>query len=329
MNDKIKFTEVYPDYDVSSLPNWIREDIDNIYVEGKRKKTLVNKNGKKYNLDNKLNHLSGAEWVFFTNSVINTNYSTRGEDDCGYKYRKIHPTPKPPVLMKSIIEFFTKENELVLDYFMGVGGTLLGASLSNRRAIGIDLNDEYIQAYNKASEYMGYKSQKTFCGNSLNIMKSNDFKKYLNNEELSLILIDPPYGNMMSKEKTGEDIKRYGKTSTPFTSDDNDLGNMPKDKFLKTLKDSVKLAMKYLKNDHYVAVFIKDMQPNGKELNLLHYDIINELNKIPDLYYKGLKIWADQTAKLYPYGYPFSYVSTQIHQYILFFRKESNKKGKN
>ncbi len=87
--------------------------------------------------------------------------------------------------------------------------------------------------------------------------------------------------------------------------------------------------MKYLKNDHYVAVFIKDMQPNGKELNLLHYDIINELNKIPDLYYKGLKIWADQTAKLYPYGYPFSYVSTQIHQYILFFRKENNKKGKN
>ena len=61
MNDKVKFIEVYPDYDISSLPNWLREDIDNIYVEGKRKKTLVNKNGKKYNLENKLNHLSGAE----------------------------------------------------------------------------------------------------------------------------------------------------------------------------------------------------------------------------------------------------------------------------
>ena len=51
----------------------------------------------------------------------------------------------------------------------------------------------------------------------------------------------------------------------------------------------------------------------GREKNVS----IDELNKIPDLYYKGLKIWADQTAKLYPYGYPFSYVSTQIHQYIL------------
>lgn len=328
MNDKEKFLDIYPEYDLTTLPKWIRDDINNIYVEGKKKKTLVNLDGKKYNLDNKLNHLSGAEWVFFTNSVINTNYSTRGEDDCGYKYRKIHPTPKPPVLMKNIIEFFTKENDIVLDYFMGVGGTLLGASMSNRRAIGIDLNLEYIEAYKKASESMNYPSQQTICGNSLDVMKSNEFKKILNKEFVSLVLIDPPYGNMMSKEKTGDDIKKYGKNSTPFTNDANDLGNMSRSDFLKTLKNSVKISLKHLKNNGYVAVFIKDLQPNGKELNLLHYEIINELNKIPNLYYKGLKIWADQTAKLYPYGYPFSYVATQIHQYILFFRKEDQQKKK-
>jgi uncharacterized membrane protein YbhN (UPF0104 family) len=108
--------------------------------------------------------------------------------------------------MKNIIEFFTKENDIVLDYFMGVGGTLLGASMSNRRAIGIDLNPEYIKAYKKASESMNYPSQQTICGNSLDVMKSNEFKKILNKEFVSLVLIDPPYGNMMSKEKTGDDI---------------------------------------------------------------------------------------------------------------------------
>ena len=41
--------------------------------------------------------------------------------------RKIHPTPKPPQLMRDLIQFFTKEGELVFDTFMGVGGTLLGA----------------------------------------------------------------------------------------------------------------------------------------------------------------------------------------------------------
>lgn len=64
------------------------------------------------------------------------------------------------------------------------------------------------------------------------------------------------------------------------------------------------------------------MQPKKKELNLLHYDIISAVNEIDEIYYKGLKIWADQTTKLFPYGYPFTFVANQIHQYILIFRKE-------
>ncbi len=321
-----KFKDIYPNYNLNILPKWIREDIDNVIVEGKTNKTLVASNGKKYNINNKLNDLSGAEWIYFTNSVLNTNYSTNGSDNCGYKYRKIHPSPKPPALMRDIISFFTKENEIVLDYFMGVGGSLLGASMCNRRAIGIDLNPIYIDAYNKASEDMGYISQKTYSGEALAILKSSKFKKELK-EKVSLILIDPPYSNMMSKEKTGEDMKRKGKSITPFTDSNMDLGNMDYNNFLKNLKKIVSYSLKYLDDKRYVVVFIKDMQPSGKKLNLLHYDIINCLNEIPNLYYKGMKIWADQTAKLFPYGYPFSFVATQIHQYILIFRKEENKKS--
>lgn len=322
------FKEVYPDYDLKKLPKNIRDNIDEVIVEGNTNKTLISPNGKKYNIDNKLNDLSGAEWVFFTNSVINTNYTTGGEHNCGYKYRKIHPSPKPPTLMKDIISFFTKENEIVLDYFMGVGGSLLGASLCNRRAVGIDLNPKYVEAYTLASKHMNYEPQKTFVGESLETMKSKDFKDIFKNEKASLILIDPPYGNMMSKEKTGDDMKKMGKINTPFTDSDKDLGNMSNKEFLKTLKSMVSYSLKYLDNKKYVVVFIKDMQPTNKDLNLLHYDIAKTLNSIPNLYYKGMKIWADQTAKLFPYGYPFSFVATQIHQYILIFRKEESKKNK-
>ena len=220
------FKEVYPDYDLKKLPKNIRDNIDEVIVEGNTNKTLISPDGKKYNIDNKLNDLSGAEWVFFTNSVINTNYTTGGEHNCGYKYRKIHPSPKPPTLMKDIISFFTKENEIVLDYFMGVGGSLLGASLCNRRAVGIDLNPKYVEAYTLASKHMNYEPQKTFVGESLETMKSKDFKDIFKNEKASLILIDPPYGNMMSKEKTGDDMKKMGKINTPFTDSDKDLGNM-------------------------------------------------------------------------------------------------------
>ena len=70
----------------------------------------------------------------------------------------------PPQLMKDIIGFFTKKNEWVLDYFMGVGGTLLGASLCNRRALGIDLNREFINSYKAACKALGLKEQETLYG---------------------------------------------------------------------------------------------------------------------------------------------------------------------
>lgn len=318
------FKEEYPNYDISSLPSWIRDDVDNLYIVEGSKKNLVNKDGKKYHLNNSLNHLSGQEWTYFLNSVLNTKYSTKGEEGSAYKIRKIHPSPKPPILMKSIIEFFTKENELVFDYFMGVGGTLLGASMCSRRAIGIDLEEKYINAYKEASNYLKYNLQDTYCGDSLEVLANNKFMdNILKNEKISLILIDPPYGNMMSKEKTGEEMKnKKSKESTPFTNLDNDLGNMNEIDFLNKLRISVESSSKYLKDKGYIVIFIKDMQPKGKELNLLHSDIIQEMNKIDNIYYKGLKIWADQTTTLFPYGYPFSYVSNQIHQYILIFRKE-------
>ena len=139
---------------------------------------------------------------------------------------------------------------------------------------------------------------------------------------ISLLLFDPPYSNMMSREKTGADIAVYGKMSTPFSDSDYDLGNMERPMFLSKLKESVELALPYIKFRGYVVLFIKDLQPSKKEPNLLHADVVNELNTIPNLYYKGMKIWADESTKLYPYGYPFSFVANQVHQYILVFRKE-------
>ena len=139
---------------------------------------------------------------------------------------------------------------------------------------------------------------------------------------ISLLLFDPPYANMMSKEKTGADIAVYGKTATPFSNSEHDLGNMDRPMFLSKLKESVELALPYIRFRGYVVLFIKDLQPSKKETNLLHADVVNKLNEIPNLYYKGMKIWSDESTKLYPYGYPFSFVANQIHQYILVFRKE-------
>lgn len=316
--------KVFTKEEIELFPSWVKEDIDNAQVVGKSHKVIQISNGKKYHVRNKLNDLAGGEWTFFLNSVVSTRYTTGGEEGFAHHIRKIHPSPKPPQLMQNIIEFFTKENEIVFDYFMGVGGSLLGSSLSNRRAIGIDLSGEYINAYKEANEYLKLKEQVTIQADSIEFLKSEDnLNKHLNGEEVSLILIDPPYGDMLSRPKTGEAAKQGKDTSaTPFTNLEEDLGNMEWDKFLKVFNQSIINSMKHLKEKGHIVVFIKDLQPKGNDLNLLHADIIRDLNSIENLKYLGTKIWADQSVNLYPYGYPFSYVSNQIHQYIMIFKKD-------
>ena len=92
---------------------------------------------------------------------------------------------------------------------MGVGGTLLGASLTNRNALGIDLSSKFISAYKKANKELKLKEQTTIKGDCIDVLKDKKLiEKYLNNKKFSLIAIDPPYGDMMNREKTGEAIKK-------------------------------------------------------------------------------------------------------------------------
>ena len=57
--------------------------------------------------------------------------------------RGYHPTQKPVALMEYLIKTYTKEGELVLDFTMGSGSTLVACKNLNRNGIGIELDDKY------------------------------------------------------------------------------------------------------------------------------------------------------------------------------------------
>jgi DNA modification methylase len=46
--------------------------------------------------------------IDFITQIEETKYSTNGVEGYAHKIRRIHPSPKPPQLMKKLIEFFTK-----------------------------------------------------------------------------------------------------------------------------------------------------------------------------------------------------------------------------
>lgn len=56
-----------------------------------------------------------------------------------------HPTEKPPMLMRILIESSSLHGEIVLDPFMGSGATLVGAQQEGRKAIGIEVEERYCE----------------------------------------------------------------------------------------------------------------------------------------------------------------------------------------
>lgn len=57
-----------------------------------------------------------------------------------------HPTQKPVAVLKQIIAIASKENDIVLDMFMGVASTGIAARELNRRFIGIEIDETYFNA---------------------------------------------------------------------------------------------------------------------------------------------------------------------------------------
>jgi DNA modification methylase len=269
---------------------------------------------------NFLNELTGKEWTFFLNSIWIKAYPPVA-DRCGFDLRKVHPCPKPPLLMRDIILFFTKRDQWILDPFAGVGGTLLGASLCEptRNAIGIDLNKTYVSAYKDVCKSEGLGLQRMLHGDSKDLLSFSDIR----NHEFDLILTDPPYSDLMNRPKNGHKKKLYGRNdATPFTKLQNDLGNLSYDDYLVRLREILFAAVSKLRNKKYLVVFCRDLQPTKERPYLLHADMIGTICQIPGMVYRGMRIWHDQAADLYPFGYPYAFVMNQMHQYILIFRKE-------
>ena len=73
------------------------------------------------------------------------------------KDKRVHPTQKPSELMQILIENYTNENDIILDCFMGSGSTGVACANTNRKFIGIELDEKYFNiakqriedAYNK------------------------------------------------------------------------------------------------------------------------------------------------------------------------------------
>jgi len=64
--------------------------------------------------------------------------------DCN-NLNRLHPTQKPIELIRWLINTYTNENELILDFTCGSGTTLLASRNLKRKCIGIELEEKYCE----------------------------------------------------------------------------------------------------------------------------------------------------------------------------------------
>lgn len=74
------------------------------------------------------------------------------------KDKGYHPTQKPVALLEYLIKTYTNEDEIVLDNTMGSGSTGVACVNTNRKFIGIELNEKYFNiAKNRIEEAQNNK----------------------------------------------------------------------------------------------------------------------------------------------------------------------------
>jgi len=100
------------------------------------------------------------------------------EKNCGK-----HPTQKPLSVLTRVILASTKHNAWILDPFAGSSTTGIAANLLNRRFLGIDLEEDYLQLSQKRKiEIETPAIQKRFRENMNGFKDKNELTYYLQNE---------------------------------------------------------------------------------------------------------------------------------------------------
>jgi len=237
---------------------------------------------------NKLNDLSGKEWIKFTKSWFIHRPPPRGER------KLLHPAAFPETLVKEFIEFFTKKGQLVLDPFLGTGSTLLACIQSNRCGIGVEVVEKWAKIAEKRvnkllAQKRGSEQMATLMGlesNQLLIKVIHDDSKRLSEvwKEKKLPLVDycitsPPYWNQLKRSHIRQKTRIERGLATKYSENERDIGNIDEyDGFLHAIKQIFNEVHKVMKNQGYLTVITNNVFFNGKVYPLA-FDTTRVLSK--------------------------------------------------
>ena len=268
---------------------------------------------------NKLNDLTAKEWMPETISVwVQRGLGSKHRDT---KIEKQHPAPFSFTDVSRLIRFFTKKNDIVLDPFVGIGSTLKACALEGRRGIGIELNPQFV---NLCRERLTTELNSLDENSELQQVIEGDVIKILptlQDQSVDFVLTSPPYWSILRKKDHKANQERVANgLITDYGDDPRDLGNINSyEKFLATLSQVFNECHRILIKNKYMAIIVSDFRDASKYI-MFHADLAKQLEAL-GLELKGLITLYQRHKKIFPYGYPYSFVPNIHNQFILILQK--------
>src|SRR5271157_246094 len=132
----------------------------------KRPRKPLSEEGKpgRYDPRNKINDLTGKEWLLLSKSFWISESAP--EDRDAYE----HPAPFLVGDVQRLISLFTKRGMVVLDPFAGSGSALVAAAKLGRKSIGIDLNKKYYELAKSRLERLGTANWQYLLGDAYQVI---------------------------------------------------------------------------------------------------------------------------------------------------------------
>ena len=263
-----------------------------------------------YDKRNKINDLTGKEWLKLTKSVWISKRCAADKDAFE------HPAPFLIEDIRKLVQFFTKSDDLVADIFMGSGTAIIAACLDGRFGLGIDLNSKYCALARRRLKKLKIKKDRyqIIKGDSITVLKKIGAVDYC--------VTSPPYHNILKNK--GEGVRHDGSQRRQgvefYSNQKNDVGNQKTYlSYLMSIKEIMTLVHRKLKEKKYCSIIISDFTVNKKEKNV-HGNVATLMQEI-GFEFSGATILVQDSKILYPFGYPYAYKINHHHQYILNFRK--------